>query len=360
MNASAEEMLESLRNGDAVRVGTLLRQGTDPNLRGERGITSLHYAAIMHQIGIAEVLLDNGANVNARADDGDTPLVSAVYAENQAMVELLLRRGANVNMRGEGGKTALRAVPFGCVQIARLLLEKGADPRIQDDDGFTPLHVATARRDIEMITLLHEQPRRFPSRGLAVNFAGSKTIASVMLIIPAIALIGVFAMRLPPRTVSSATFSFYGGTLERATALGIVASVHLLFFSLAFGLAWFIGRLLGKRPYILATFLGIVAVLLDSELTLSLSFGVAALVGGVVGWLLGRGSTLSRSLFSKKWFPVALLTFLWDFLKEGIWAAFVAPQTVGAGSYHLALILTVGVCMSYAYFLRICLFPKDL
>jgi ankyrin repeat protein len=51
--------------------------------------------------------------------------------------------GADVNKQCEHGRTALHmAAAWGHADVARLLIESGADPTITDDEGMTPVDVA--------------------------------------------------------------------------------------------------------------------------------------------------------------------------------------------------------------------------
>ena len=48
------------------------------------------------------------------------------------------------------------AAKYGKIKVARLLLQKGADPDIQGANGLTPLHVATHYNNVNVALLLLE------------------------------------------------------------------------------------------------------------------------------------------------------------------------------------------------------------
>jgi ankyrin repeat protein len=82
-------------------------------------------------------------------------LIRAVLNNNYTMCEFLLERGAEPNLQNIYKDTALHhAVENGNHKIINLLLEKGANPNIVQQDGETPMHIAAIRGDYKVIKLL--------------------------------------------------------------------------------------------------------------------------------------------------------------------------------------------------------------
>ncbi len=73
---------------------------------------------------------------------GLTPLLFAVRDGNNGAVDALLAAGAKVNHVAAGDKTSplLMATINGRFDMAKMLLEKGADPKLASDAGATPLY----------------------------------------------------------------------------------------------------------------------------------------------------------------------------------------------------------------------------
>ena len=74
-------------------------------------------------------------------------VLSMVYCENKQecldVIKLLIERGANVNLRSCDGETALHiASSFQLYDAAKILIENGASVNIIDDNNSTPLHRA--------------------------------------------------------------------------------------------------------------------------------------------------------------------------------------------------------------------------
>ena len=79
------------------------------------------------------------------------------------MVKLLLEHGAHVhgvsNLNNVSKVSPLHlAVNHGDNDIAKLLLDHGADPELQDSDGDTPLDVA--RNNASMLLLLQKAKKK--------------------------------------------------------------------------------------------------------------------------------------------------------------------------------------------------------
>lgn len=111
---------------------------------------------------IVELLLDLGADVNTGIDDLNvrgawTALSTAVVSHDLEIAKLLLERGANPNV--SGGRNFESLLHFAVAEcpssFVRLLLEKGADPNRASEWGEgTVLHQAAVRGDLEMVDLL--------------------------------------------------------------------------------------------------------------------------------------------------------------------------------------------------------------
>ena len=81
--------------------------------------------------------------VNALGADGSPPLVFAAVNANPEFTVALLDGGADVDAPSQSnGATALHAAAFlGNAEVARLLLEKGADAHAMTNDGMTAMQM---------------------------------------------------------------------------------------------------------------------------------------------------------------------------------------------------------------------------
>ncbi|MGH9719153.1 MAG: ankyrin repeat domain-containing protein [Bryobacteraceae bacterium] len=86
-------------------------------------------------------LLENPESVNAKGQGGWTPIMYAALYGDSEEVRLLLDKGANPNAQNDDGGTALMyAVEDG--EKTRLLLNRGANPNLRSGEGRTALLIA--------------------------------------------------------------------------------------------------------------------------------------------------------------------------------------------------------------------------
>jgi ankyrin repeat protein len=165
-------------------VKVLLAAGADINQTTGYGWSPLLVATQNRYYKLAAYLLDHGADVNLGNTGGWTALYLATDNRNIEngdypvrkpdmdhldFIKLLIDKGADVNHRvkdstetrtvftnqwlDENGATAFfRASQSGDVELMKLLLSKGADPKINTTLGVTPLHVAAGIGWVEGIT----------------------------------------------------------------------------------------------------------------------------------------------------------------------------------------------------------------
>jgi truncated hemoglobin YjbI/ankyrin repeat protein len=138
--------------GDAELAAVLVRSGADPNASEAEGHPPLYRATTGE---VARVLLAAGATADvASGPTRGTALHQAARRGYVSVAQALLDNGAAIDFRDAKGETPLRrAVNCRQLDIARLLVRHGADPRAADRRGVTPLDVA---RTAEMKQVLDD------------------------------------------------------------------------------------------------------------------------------------------------------------------------------------------------------------
>ena len=145
---------EAIRKGNDMAVDTAI--GAHEELlqaRDASGLTPVLVAVYSGQLKIAGRL----AALAARAPDGLDIFDAAAIGDVAVVRNLLSSDRAAVDDRGPDGYTALHlAAYFGHLEVARLLLGRGADPNAValNESRVTPLHSAVSARHRDTASLL--------------------------------------------------------------------------------------------------------------------------------------------------------------------------------------------------------------
>lgn len=144
------KMLENAR--------VLLKRGANPNIADSESISPLVLAIENSAWDMAKLLVENGADVNSKKKLGWEVIIDVVTADKPSLelLELMLKKGANPDapINNSGGSLLLHAAGYNKLEVAKLLLENGADV-----DGLmyiTPLNVALRFGYSKMAKLLIE------------------------------------------------------------------------------------------------------------------------------------------------------------------------------------------------------------
>ncbi|XP_074555180.1 ankyrin-2b isoform X9 [Halichoeres trimaculatus] len=178
--------------GQAEVVKILVKRGADINAQSQNGFTPLYMAAQENHLDVVRYLLENGGNQSTATEDGFTPLAIALQQGHNQVVSVLLENDTKgkvrlpalhiaarkddtksaalllqndhnadvqskmmVNRTTESGFTPLHiAAHYGNVNVATLLLNRGAAVDFTARNGITPLHVASKRGNTNMVGLL--------------------------------------------------------------------------------------------------------------------------------------------------------------------------------------------------------------
>lgn len=220
---------------------TLLQYKADPNVRDNAGRTPLMHSCLANQIAIIPVLLSAKANINSKNNAGRTALIISVmqhhdefstqllkaksrkridvnvidnegrtaliyaclYNQIAVVAELLklgtrIRGGTKVDIRDNDGQTSLM---YACIlrytQVVKQLIHAGANIYAKDNNGWTPLMLASKNGDMGLAKLLlgkstaslfRRNSEGYTARDIATQY-GHNGLAVLMLWAPIITLL---------------------------------------------------------------------------------------------------------------------------------------------------------------------------
>ncbi|MDO8932392.1 MAG: ankyrin repeat domain-containing protein [Rhodocyclaceae bacterium] len=148
-----ETFLLALRDGNQELIDLFARSNFNIHTLDENGNEPLMFALKKGHTVVAKILLDAGADVNTRDRLGLTPLLVACGKTARGyniIAETLIKKGAPINVRDSLGFTPLLlALSGGNLDIARLLIERGADVSACTKKGETALALAKGANDPE-------------------------------------------------------------------------------------------------------------------------------------------------------------------------------------------------------------------
>jgi uncharacterized protein len=144
--------------GQAEIVKLLLASGAHVDTRSSNGQTVLHIAASRGNAQITDLLLGAHADVSLVDIEGNTALDAAVLHGRSQVVSLLIAHGADVmSVHVPDGRGPLHeACVKGFANLVPILTTAGADPSQRDRFGQSPLDLALAYKNGDVVTtLLH-------------------------------------------------------------------------------------------------------------------------------------------------------------------------------------------------------------
>lgn len=138
----------------------LIGAGANPNMPKQDQWTPLHLAIDWGHPSIAEYLLQHGGDPMLITEDGLTTLHLAVGANSREMAVALLGLGVKDYINERGGHEKYTALHIALdssscdVEMARLLIEHGADVDLRASKDLSTLELAVNARDPEKLNLL--------------------------------------------------------------------------------------------------------------------------------------------------------------------------------------------------------------
>lgn len=135
--------------------------------------TLLLFAIGISQNETYKFFLQNGADVYAANALTENILHSIVYSGDFDRLDYIMKQGYNINLDEktiDGATPLLISIALGKSDIAKALINMGADVNIPDNEGLTPLHIACQEGDVELVKLLIEKGANIRTKTAKGNY----------------------------------------------------------------------------------------------------------------------------------------------------------------------------------------------
>jgi uncharacterized protein len=128
-----------------------------PNLvheRTELGETALQLLILGKSVDAVREIIKLGADVNTLSELGTTPLSDAASVGSHEIVAILLQSNASVTVAGLFNPILHQAVLGGSTEVVQLLLDAGTEIDQQDNLSASALHIAVEDDKVQIAKLL--------------------------------------------------------------------------------------------------------------------------------------------------------------------------------------------------------------
>jgi ankyrin repeat protein len=142
-------LMAAAQKGRIEIVTKLIAQKANLDLQGRDGATALWFAADGNQLDIVKALLKANADPNIQDHTGWSALMRAVYQGNSKCVEAIAEKS-----RQEVNRGLLIAAATGHTDVAKVLMDYGAEVDSRAEDGSTALMIAASRGNADLVALL--------------------------------------------------------------------------------------------------------------------------------------------------------------------------------------------------------------
>ena len=100
----------------------------------------LHTAVLYNNLEAVRQHIEAGTDINAKEPfGGSTPLITAVTFDKKEIAKTLVDAGADLTATNNDGSTALHSAAFFCrVEMVQMLIDANADKTVRNNYGATP------------------------------------------------------------------------------------------------------------------------------------------------------------------------------------------------------------------------------
>lgn len=151
--AAVYDLNWAVRGQRIVAIVALLDLGRRPD-ELQHGTTLLHLAAEKNWLSTLHALLGAKPDLEVTDSAGATPLHIILLIGHEQIVQALLDAGADKESRKESFTPLHSAISEQKINFTKILLNKGASPMAEADNGISDLHLAVMANDLSTVVVL--------------------------------------------------------------------------------------------------------------------------------------------------------------------------------------------------------------
>jgi ankyrin repeat protein len=192
-----QQLLTAAQRGDASAVRQWLHEGANVDATDANGSTALMLASEQGNLALVNLLLEQNANIRVVDKYGDTALVIAARDGDSEIFRGLLAQTPDAHDLQQGLLAVSVSGPVGVIQLShaeaatpkpqeqtsdppevvimKLLLDRNVSIDTRDEEGSTPLILASSHGQIEMVRLLLDRGAQVDAKD---NYGNTALIAA--------------------------------------------------------------------------------------------------------------------------------------------------------------------------------------
>ncbi|MCP4355483.1 MAG: hypothetical protein GY793_07610 [Proteobacteria bacterium] len=164
INTSSQNILiQAIEQGYSQMIPKIISSRINLMFVDNSGWSALHYAIDRKDLKSVFLLIKNAPGLlNYKNKNGNTPLLLTLDKayknkdkELLVLAGMLLKKEKYLNITNAVGNTALHfSTLLNNYKLTKIILEKGANPNLENVKGWRPIDIAVKNKDVDMINLL--------------------------------------------------------------------------------------------------------------------------------------------------------------------------------------------------------------
>jgi len=152
-----DKWIKYLKNNDFIAVKRYIKDGANLEETNESGESilamSLRYKC---DIDLVMLLIENGADIHDFDEEGVSIFEMAITYDNLKIVKYMIEHGIDVNktQRRSRFTPLMAATCYGRVEVAKILIENGANKKATDSKGISVIDFARKMNKKSILKLL--------------------------------------------------------------------------------------------------------------------------------------------------------------------------------------------------------------